>query len=139
LNPASSGVDNPPGTRLSVSSHHTLPGILLARNASLHIVVAGGAGMIGSHLCEELVGRGHFVTCLDNLCTGRLVNLEPIRDHSRFRFLLHDVIEPLPPVGHVDRVFNLASPASPPGYTRLPLETMRVNSEGTRRLIELAL
>src|SRR5439155_3284409 len=83
LNPASPGVDNPRGTRLSVSSHHSLPGILLARNASLHIVVAGGAGMIGSHLCEELVGRGHFVTCLDNLCTGRLVNLEPIPNHSR--------------------------------------------------------
>ena len=110
----------------------------MARNASLHIVVAGGAGMIGSHLCEELVMDGHHVTCLDNLCTGRFINLEPIRNHSRFRFILHDVIEPLPSVGHVVRVYHLASPASPHGYTRLPLETMRVNSEGTRRLIELA-
>jgi dTDP-glucose 4,6-dehydratase/UDP-glucuronate decarboxylase len=103
------------------------------------IVVAGGAGMIGSHLCETLLQAGHRVVCLDNLCTGRMENLQPILDHEKFQFVQHDVTRELPDLGRVDRVYHLASPASPVGYTRFPIETMLANSEGTRRLLDLAL
>ena len=105
----------------------------------MNIVVAGGAGMIGSHLCETLLVAGHRVTCLDNLSTGRLQNVEPLMMLPGFRFLRHDVTRELPDLGRVDRLYHLASPASPVGYSRLPIETMLANSEGTRRLIELAL
>ena len=103
----------------------------------MRIVVAGGAGMIGSHLCEALIAAGDEVICLDNLCTGRSANLDSIAHHPRFTFLLQDVTRSLPRLRRVDRVYHLASPASPVGYTRLPIETMLANSEGTRRLLEL--
>jgi nucleoside-diphosphate-sugar epimerase len=103
------------------------------------IVVAGGAGMIGSHLCETLLQAGHHVVCLDNLSTGRLENLQPILGHELFQFVRQDVTRELPDLGPVDRVYHLASPASPVGYSRFPIETMLANSEGTRRLLELAL
>ena len=102
-------------------------------------VVAGGAGMIGSHLCESLVRIGFDVWCLDNLSTGRLTNLRALEREPRFRFLQHDVSRELPALPAVDRVYHLASPASPVGYTNLPIQTMLANSEGTRRLAELAL
>ncbi len=105
----------------------------------MNTLVAGGAGMIGSHLCEALLRAGHRVVCLDNLATGRAQNLAGFARHPDFRFLQHDVTLELPDVGPVDRVFHLASPASPIGYARLPIETMLANSVGTRRLIELAL
>jgi UDP-glucuronate decarboxylase len=105
----------------------------------LNIVVAGGAGMIGSHLCEAMLKAGHRVTCLDNLSTGRAENLSWFASHPSFRFLRHDVTRELPELGRVDRVYHLASPASPIGYARLPIETMLANSVGTRHLIELAL
>jgi len=102
-------------------------------------VVAGGAGMIGSSLCETLLRKGYEVVCLDNLSTGRLENMLPLSSHPSFHFIRHDVTRDLPALPRVDRVFHLASPASPVGYTRLPIETMLANSEGTRRLIRLAL
>lgn len=105
----------------------------------MHIVVAGGAGMIGSHLCEALLAAGHRVTCLDNLSTGRVQNLAWFASHPDFRFIRHDVTRELPEIGRVERVYHLASPASPIGYARLPIETMLANSVGTRRLIEMAL
>lgn len=95
--------------------------------------------MIGSHLCEALLNAGHRVTCLDNLSTGRAENLSWFASHPGFRFLRHDVTRDLPELGRVDRVYHLASPASPIGYARLPIETMLANSVGTRHLIELAL
>jgi nucleoside-diphosphate-sugar epimerase len=119
---------------MSISPVHPLGG-----EFPLKIVVAGGAGMIGSHLCEALLKAGHRVTCLDNLSTGRAQNLAWFASHSAFRFLRHDVTRELPELGRVDRVYHLASPASPIGYARLPIETMLANSVGTRRLIELAL
>jgi len=94
--------------------------------------------MIGSHLCEALVRRGVEVWCLDNLSTGRLANLDALAHEPRFRFVEHDVSRELPVLPTVERVYHLASPASPVGYTRLPIETMLANSEGTRRLAELA-
>ena len=104
---------------------------------ALRVLVAGGAGMIGSHLCDYLLARGHEVICLDNLVTGRLANLTASLAHPRFCFVQHDVILELPPFPRLDHVYHLASPASPPGYTRVPIETLRVNGEGTRRLLEL--
>ena len=101
------------------------------------VLVAGGAGFIGSHLCTALLGQGHEVVCIDNLVTGRLANLRHIAQHGRFQFVRHNIIEPLPEMGTFDRIYNLASPASPPGYQRFQVETLRVNSEGTRRLLEL--
>ena len=104
----------------------------------MRYVVAGGAGFIGSNLCERLLDLGHEVVCLDNLSTGRARNIEHLRSHPAFEHIAHDIIEPLPGLGAVDAVLHLASPASPPGYQNLPVETLRVNSEGTRRLLELA-
>ena len=100
--------------------------------------MAGGAGFVGSHLCERLLAVGGQVVCIDNLATGRSANVAHLLANPRFRFVRHDVVEPLPPLPHVDRVYHLASPASPPAYQRLPIPTLRVNSEGTQRLLQLA-
>ena len=105
----------------------------------MNIVVAGGAGMIGTHLCEALLRAGHQVICLDNLSTGRIENVEYLSKYPGFRFIRHDVTRELPALTRPDRVYHLASPASPEGYTKLPIDTMLANSEGTRRLAELAL
>jgi len=104
----------------------------------VRILVAGGAGMIGSTLCLELLSRGHRVICVDNLVTGRVENLDELGRHQRFEFVKHDVVHELPPFPRLNRVYHLASPASPPGYTRLPIETLRANSEGTRLLLEVS-
>ena len=102
----------------------------------MRVVVAGGAGFIGSHLCRRLLAEGHEVLCLDNLVTGRRANIAALEDVPGFSFVEHDTIEPLEFVA--EAIFNLASPASPPGYLERPLETLRVNSEGTRNLLEQA-
>jgi nucleoside-diphosphate-sugar epimerase len=102
----------------------------------VNILVTGGAGFIGSHLCARLLRAGGRVICADNLLTGTERNLEALRDEPNFVFLLHDVTEPLDL--DVDVIFHLASPASPIGYWTYPFETIRVNSEGTHRLLELA-
>lgn len=102
----------------------------------MKVLVTGGAGFIGSHLCERLLSEGHTVYCLDNLCTGKAENLERIRDHSSFHFILADVCEEVNL--EVDAVAHLASPASPVDYGRLSVETMLANSLGTYRTLELA-
>lgn len=104
----------------------------------MRVLVAGGAGFIGSHLCERLLREGHAVECVDNLVTGRRQNVAHLLDWPGFTFTERDVIEPFEPAALPDRIYHLASPASPPGYQRHPIATMRVNSEGTRRLLELA-
>ena len=104
----------------------------------MNILIAGGAGFIGSHLCERLLSDGHEVVCIDNLLTGRRCNIEPLLDFPKFSFIQHDIIEKMPPLPGLHQIYHLASPASPPGYQRHPIETMRVNSEGTRRLLEVA-
>ena len=105
----------------------------------MRYLVAGGAGFIGSHVCERLTREGHDVVCLDNLLTGRRSNIIHLEGLKNFSFVHHDLILSVPNlVGAVDRVIHLASPASPPGYQRLPLATMRVNSEGTFHLLEHA-
>jgi nucleoside-diphosphate-sugar epimerase len=101
-------------------------------------LVAGGAGFVGSHLCDRLIAEGDDVICLDNLITGRCENIDALTAHPRFTFVSHDIIDDLPSLPRVDRIFHLASPASPRAYQLYPIETMRANSEGTRRLLELA-
>ncbi len=101
-------------------------------------VVTGGAGFVGSHLCERLLDRGHRVVCLDNLDTGTLGNVEHLRD-AAFEFRNVDVAEETVRVdGGVDFVFHLASPASPIDYLRLPLHTLKVGSYGTHHCLGLA-
>lgn len=104
----------------------------------MRCVVAGGAGFVGSHLCEALVARGHKVLCIDNVLTGRLRNLDSLQGSASFQFVRQDVSLPLAVTGPVDAVLHLASPASPPDYLRFPLETLRVGAQGTERLLELA-
>jgi dTDP-glucose 4,6-dehydratase len=100
-------------------------------------VVSGGAGFLGSHLCESLLGQGHRVICLDNLDTGSLENIEHIR-HPEFEFRNFDVTEFVEVDAPVDFVYHLASPASPIDYARLPLHTLKVGSQGTHRMLGLA-
>jgi dTDP-glucose 4,6-dehydratase len=100
-------------------------------------VVTGGAGFLGSHLCERLLAEGHEVLCLDNLDTGSLQNIEHIRD-SAFEFRNVDVIDAIDVTGEVANVFHLASPASPIDYLRLPLHTLKVGSYGTHHALGLA-
>jgi dTDP-glucose 4,6-dehydratase len=104
----------------------------------MRILVTGGAGFIGSHLCERLLAEDDRVICVDNLSTGREQNVAGLLERPEFTFLHHDVVEPLPPLPRLDQIYHLASPASPPVYQRYPIETLRVNSEGTRHLLELA-
>lgn len=100
-------------------------------------IVSGGAGFLGSHLCDRLLERGHTVICLDNLDTGSLQNIEHIRA-PEFRFLQHDLTEPLFLDEEIDIVYHLASPASPIDYARLPLHTLKVGSYGTHHMLGLA-
>ncbi len=102
----------------------------------MRVLVTGGAGFIGSHLCDRLVSEGHEVVCLDNLCTGDLGNIARLQDDERFRFVLADATAPINL--EVDSVAHLASPASPVDYTRLAVETMLVNSLGTYQALEVA-
>jgi nucleoside-diphosphate-sugar epimerase len=102
------------------------------------IVVTGGGGFLGSHVCDALVARGDTVVCVDNFLTGRRDNLEQLEGHDRFELVVCDVSCELPVEGDVDAVMHLASPASPPEYLKLPFETIDVSSLGTRRALELA-
>ncbi len=102
------------------------------------VVVTGGAGFLGSHVCDALVGRGDAVVCVDNLSTGDAANVAHLGDHRAFTLVQGDVSRHVDVSGTVDAVIHLASPASPPDYLARPLETLAVGSEGTRRCLELA-
>ncbi len=105
----------------------------------MRILVSGGAGFVGSHLCESLLADGHRVTVLDNLITGRRSNMSDFADHPNFKFYEHDIIEPFTRFEEpIEVIFHLASPASPVGYTRHPIETHLVNSVGTHNMLKLA-
>jgi dTDP-glucose 4,6-dehydratase len=101
-------------------------------------VVSGGAGFLGSHLCDYLLEKGHRVICVDNLDTGSLQNIEHLNNGEDFLFVDHDVTEPFFVEERVDYVFHLASPASPIDYLRLPLHTLKVGSYGTHNMLGLA-
>jgi UDP-glucuronate decarboxylase len=104
----------------------------------LNVLVTGGAGFIGSHLCDRLVQRGHRVICVDNLFTGRVDNIQPLTNNRNFEFIKHDVRDPLSLPGPIDRIYNLACPASPPHYQRDPVATLRTCVVGAYNVLELA-
>jgi dTDP-glucose 4,6-dehydratase len=102
------------------------------------VVVTGGAGFLGSHLCEALVGRGDRVVAVDDLSTGAADNVASLAGDPAFELVVADVSEGVPVEGPVDAVMHFASPASPPDYLARPLETLAVGSEGTRHALALA-
>lgn len=104
----------------------------------MRVVITGGAGFVGSHLCERLLADGCQVVCADNLSTGRRENMAAFGQAAGFRFQLQDVCEPLPITGAVDAVMHLASPASPVDYARMAIPTLMTGSAGTLRALELA-
>jgi nucleoside-diphosphate-sugar epimerase len=104
----------------------------------MRVVVAGGSGFLGSHVCEALLNRGAEVVCLDNFITGDMRNVAQFVMQEGFTLIEHDVVEPVAVDGSVDAVMNLASPASPKDYLAMPIETLDVGSSGTRQLLDLA-
>ncbi len=104
----------------------------------MRILVTGGAGFIGSHLCEFLLAHGHEVVCMDNLLTGATDNIERLSADSRFSFVKHDVTGYLVVEGALDYVLHFASPASPHDYLEMPIQTLKVGALGTHRTLGLA-
>jgi nucleoside-diphosphate-sugar epimerase len=104
----------------------------------MRVVVTGGAGFLGSHLCDAIIARGDSVVCVDNLATGRPDNVAHLMGRPEFTFVEADVSSALDVAGPVDAVAHLASPASPPEYLRLPLETLAAGSRGTENGLRLA-
>lgn len=102
------------------------------------ILITGGVGFLGSHLCDRLIEEGHEVVCLDNLSTGRMDNVAHLVGHDAFRFIKQDVTEYLYIDGPLDYVLHFASPASPVDYQRLPIQTLKVGSLGTHKALGLA-
>jgi dTDP-glucose 4,6-dehydratase len=103
----------------------------------MRVLITGGAGFIGSHLCDALLAEGHHVVCVDNLLTGSLRNIEHLRNDSRFEFVQRDITRPFD-VGRVDYIFQFASPASPVDYMTYGIETLQVGSLGSFNTLELA-
>ncbi|MEL7237593.1 MAG: GDP-mannose 4,6-dehydratase, partial [Planctomycetota bacterium] len=109
----------------------------------MRILISGGGGFLGSHLTDLLLEQGHHVVGLDNFVTGRPQNISHLKGHERYQFFEHDVIQPITgkladDIGTVDRIYHMASPASPIGYVKEQVLTMKVNSQGTWNLIEFA-
>lgn len=111
---------------------------IVRRRAQKRVVVAGGAGFLGSHLCKLLIEEGHRVDCVDNLLTGRVENIKPLIGHPNFSFIEHDIIDRLELDGSVSEIYNLACPASPPLYQADPLHTFKTCVFGSINLLELA-
>jgi dTDP-glucose 4,6-dehydratase len=104
----------------------------------MRILITGGAGFLGSHLCETLIHQGHTVICLDNLLTGRTENIAGLMGHSQFSFIHYNVCDYLHVDGHLDGVMHFASPASPQDYLEFPIATMKVGALGTHKALGLA-
>ncbi|AEG92701.1 UDP-glucuronic acid decarboxylase family protein [Ramlibacter tataouinensis] len=105
-------------------------------NERRQVLVTGGAGFLGSHLCERLLGEGHEVLCVDNFFTGSKRNVAHLLGHPRFELMRHDVVLPLQV--EVDQIYNLACPASPPHYQHDPVQTTKTSVLGALHLLELA-
>ncbi|AMV22765.1 UDP-glucose 4-epimerase [Gemmata sp. SH-PL17] len=104
----------------------------------MRTLITGGAGFIGSHLCERFLAEGHEVIAVDNMITGDLANLDPFRTNPRFRFIGHDISAPLKVKQKLDNVLHFASPASPVDYLEHPIPTLKVGSLGTHNTLGLA-
>lgn len=115
-----------------------------SRSAGSKILITGGAGFIGSHLCDRFIAEGYAVLCVDNFLSGSRANIEHLMNHPRFTLLEHDVCQPLPEnLGEIGAILHFASPASPNPHTPVsyinhPIETLMVNTLGSQRLLELA-
>ncbi len=105
---------------------------------SARILITGGAGFLGSHLCDRFIGEGHEVVCIDNLITGNRDNIAHLFGDPKFKFIHHDVTEYLYVAGPLDYVLHLASPASPIDYLELPIQTLKVGAMGTHKVLGLA-
>jgi dTDP-glucose 4,6-dehydratase len=105
----------------------------------MRILVTGGAGFLGSHLCDLLIGRGDTVVCLDDLSSGSRANIDHLMSSPRFSFIEASVLDPIDIAGSFDGVLHFASPASPVAYLQRPIFTLRTGSEGTRNVLEFAL
>lgn len=104
----------------------------------MRIVITGGAGFLGSHLCRRLIGLGHEVVCIDNLITGSMDNVAELLGHDRFTFVKYNVCDYLHVAGPLDAVMHFASPASPQDYLELPIATLKVGALGTHKALGLA-
>jgi len=111
--------------------------ILHYKVITIRTIVTGGAGFLGSHLCDLLLSKGHELICIDNLVTGNTNNIDHI-DSDRFTYLKHDVTKPIYFGDKIDYIFHLASPASPIDYLDLPIQTLKVGALGTYNMLGLA-
>jgi len=111
---------------------------ILTAEESKAVLVTGGAGFLGSHMCDRLIQKGHRVYCLDNLSTGSQKNIEHLLNHPNFTFLLADVTKPIELEVHLDEIFNFACPASPVQYQLDPIKTLKTNVWGSLFLLQLA-
>ncbi|MDO1502203.1 SDR family oxidoreductase [Winogradskyella maritima] len=102
------------------------------------VLITGGAGFLGSHLCDKFIDEGYHVICMDNLITGDQSNIEHLLSHERFQFIYHDVTEFVSIEGDLDYILHFASPASPIDYLKIPIQTLKVGSLGTHNLLGLA-
>ncbi len=108
------------------------------KSSGLSIVVTGGAGFIGSHLCETLLKEGNKVVCVDNFVTGRKENIRHLVAEKNFSLIEHDITKPLKLDESIDQVYNLASPASPADFAKIPLQILLANSVGVKNMLDLA-
>ncbi|HEV8540276.1 MAG TPA: NAD-dependent epimerase/dehydratase family protein, partial [Nitrospiraceae bacterium] len=104
----------------------------------MRVLITGGAGFLGSHLCDRLIGMGHHVVCVDNLITGSMDNLAHLVGHERFSFVQYNVCDYLYVEGSLDAVMHFASPASPQDYLEFPIATLKVGALGTHKALGLA-
>lgn len=104
----------------------------------MRTLITGGAGFLGSHLCDRLIEEGHHVICMDNLITGNMDNIAHLIGHEKFKFIKHDVTEYIYIDGKLDHILHFASPASPVDYLELPIQTLKVGSLGTHKALGLA-
>jgi UDP-glucuronate decarboxylase len=102
------------------------------------ILITGGAGFIGSNLCERLLDENHKIICIDNLYTGNINNISHLLNNPNFKFIKQDIIEPFTLDYNIDEIYNLACPASPPKYQKDPINTLKINFIGVLNLLELA-
>ena len=104
----------------------------------MKILVTGGVGFLGSHLCRYLLQKGHHVVCMDNFFTGRTMNILDLEKNPKFKIIPHDIINPIKIEEHFDRIYNLACPASPPAYQFDSIKTIQTNTVGVMNVLEFA-